>query len=87
VVTSRDEGHVVAWNHLSDGDVAVFEEGEFPMDAAVAVYVATVWNRWMRVSQQTQHYTVTPPLTATALCQSVSCIVPLYCASDYVVHC
>jgi len=50
VVTSRDEGHVVAWNHLSDGDVVVFEEGEFPMDATVAVYVATVWNRWMRVS-------------------------------------
>jgi len=50
VVTSRDEGRVVAWNQLSDGDVVEFEEGEFPMDATVAVYVATVWNRWLHVS-------------------------------------
>ena len=50
VVTSRDEGHVVAWNQLSVGDEVVFEESEFPMDATVAVYVATVWNRWMHVS-------------------------------------
>jgi len=51
VVTSRDEGHVVAWNQLSVGDVVNFEEGEFPMDATVAVYVATVWNRWLHVSR------------------------------------
>lgn len=50
MVTSRDEGHVVAWNQLSDGDVVDFEEGEFPMDATVAVFVATVWNRWLHVS-------------------------------------
>ena len=50
VVTSRDEGHVVAWNQLSDGDTVNFEEGEYPMDATVAIYVATVWNRWMHVS-------------------------------------
>jgi len=50
VVTSRDEGHVVAWNQLSGGDAVIFEEGEFPMDATVVVYVATVWNRWMHVS-------------------------------------
>ena len=49
-VTSRDEGHVVAWNQLSDGDVVTFDEGEFPMDATVTVYVATVWNRWLHVS-------------------------------------
>jgi len=55
VVTSRDEGHVVAWNQLSDGDVVDFEEGQFPMDATVAIYVATVWNRWLHVS-----FTVTP---------------------------
>jgi len=36
---------VVAWNQLSDGDVVTFDEGEFPMDATVTVYVATVWNR------------------------------------------
>ena len=50
VVTSRDEGHVVAWNHLIDGDAVDFEEGQFPMDATVAIYVATVWNRWLHVS-------------------------------------
>ena len=50
VVTSRDEGHVVAWNQLTDGDAVNFEEGEFPMDATVAIYVATVWNRWLHVS-------------------------------------
>ena len=54
VVTSRDEGHVVAWNQLSDGDTVNFEEGEYPMDATVAIYVATVWNRWMHVSLQHQ---------------------------------
>jgi len=50
VVTSRDEGHVVAWNQLTEGDSVNFEEGEFPMDATVAIYVATVWNRWLHVS-------------------------------------
>jgi len=50
VVTSRDEGHVVAWNQLSDGDAVNFDESEFPMDATVAIYVATVWNRWLHVS-------------------------------------
>jgi len=51
VVTSRDEGRVVAWNQLSDGDVVHFDEAEFPMDATVVVYVATVWNRWLHVSR------------------------------------
>ena len=50
VVTSRDEGNVVAWKQLSDGDTINFDEGEFPMDATVAIYVATVWNRWLHVS-------------------------------------
>jgi len=50
VVTSRDEGHVVAWSQLSAGDSVNFDEGEFPMDATVTIYVATVWNRWLHVS-------------------------------------
>jgi len=50
VVTSRDEGHVVAWNQLTEGDTVNFEDGEFPMDATVVIYVATVWNRWLHVS-------------------------------------
>jgi len=41
---------VVAWNQLSDGDAVNFDEGQFPMDATVVVYVATVWNRWLHVS-------------------------------------
>jgi hypothetical protein len=49
VVMSPDEGHVVAWNQLTEGESRDFEEGEFPMDSNIIVYVDTVWNRWLQV--------------------------------------
>ena len=49
VVVSRDEGRVVAWNQLSEGQSRDFTESEYPMDSLLIVYVATVWNKWLQV--------------------------------------
>lgn len=49
VVASRDEGRVVTWNKLSEGQEVSFEEDEYPMDSNVVVSIVTVWNRWVQL--------------------------------------
>lgn len=48
-VASRDEGRVVTWNKLSEGQEVSFEEDEYPMDSNVVVSIVTVWNRWVQL--------------------------------------